>query len=156
MNCVPPLPVHNRFDCLEEEYISVADTPLKPNPVTHPSRPPSRTRIPKWEKRLPEKYIRAATPGLNSLSLKVEIQTTDTAEVKALSALLDCGATGLFIDAEYVHKHCLTTRKLSQPIPVYNVDGSANEAGSISEIVDLILRYQNHSERAQFAVTSLG
>jgi len=34
----------------------------------------------------------------------------------------------------------------SEPIPVYNVDGTLNEAGSITEVVDLILRYRNHLE----------
>ena len=44
----------------------------------------------------------------------------------------------------------------SEPIPVYNVDGTLNEAGSITEVVDLILRYRNHSEQTLFAVTCLG
>jgi hypothetical protein len=34
----------------------------------------------------------------NSLKLKVELETTDTAEVKSANALADCGATGEFID----------------------------------------------------------
>jgi transposase InsO family protein len=52
--------------------------------------------------------------------------------------------------------HRLTTRKLSKPVPVFNVDGTPNDSGSITEVVDLILRYQNHSERTLFAVTSIG
>jgi len=31
-----------------------------------------------------------------------------------------------------------------------------NEAGSIHEVVDVVLCYQDHSEQAHFAVTSLG
>ncbi|KNZ76172.1 hypothetical protein J132_11291 [Termitomyces sp. J132] len=31
-----------------------------------------------------------------------------------------------------------------------------NESGSICSVVDLVLCYQDHSERAAFAVTSLG
>jgi hypothetical protein len=42
------------------------------------------------------------------------------------------------------------------PISVYNVDGTANEAGAITEIADVILDYKGHAERTQFAVTSLG
>ena len=41
-------------------------------------------------------------------------------------------------------------------IPVYNVDGSPNEAGAIREVVDLVLHYKDHSECALFAVTQLG
>jgi hypothetical protein len=47
-------------------------------------------------------------------------------------------------------------RPLSKPIPVYNVDGTANDAGAITDIADIILCYQNHSERTQLAVTCLG
>jgi hypothetical protein len=34
----------------------------------------------------------------NSLQLKVELETMDTAEIKSANALVDCGATGEFID----------------------------------------------------------
>jgi hypothetical protein len=47
-------------------------------------------------------------------------------------------------------------RPLSKPIPVYNVDGTANDASAITDIANVILRYQNHSERTQLAVTRLG
>lgn len=39
---------------------------------------------------------------------------------------------------------------------MYNVDGIPNEAGAISGIVNLVLRYKGHTERAQFAITGLG
>jgi hypothetical protein len=70
-------------------------------------------------------------------------------------ALLDCRPTDLFIDTAFVSQNQLTTKVLSRPILVYNVDGSPNEAGRISEIVDLILRYRDHSERTTFTVTNL-
>jgi hypothetical protein len=48
------------------------------------------------------------------------------------------------------------TRALTRPIPVYNVDGTPNEDGAIREIADVILRYNGHAERTQFAITQLG
>ena len=39
---------------------------------------------------------------------------------------------------------------------MYNVDRSPNEAGSITEVVSLILHYKKHLEQTTFAVTSLG
>jgi hypothetical protein len=114
---------------------------------------------PKWERNLPEKLVIASlnnpSPS-HSLSIKVDIETTDTGEVKPLSALIDSGATGRFIDRDYVKSNRLRTKALSRPIPVFNVDGTLNESGSISEVVDLILRYRNHSEHALYAVTGLG
>ena len=109
-----------------------------------------------WECRLPKTYVVAANPSPNSLNLKVGIQTTDTAEVKGVTALLDSGATGLFIDSDFVAAEKLMTRSLTRPAPVYNVDGTLNEAGSIRRVVDLILQYQNHLEHAIFTVTNLG
>jgi hypothetical protein len=49
-----------------------------------------------------------------------------------------------------------TTCPLTNPIPVYNVDGTANDAGAITDIANVILRYETHSERTQLAVTCLG
>jgi hypothetical protein len=93
----------------------------------------------KWEKQLPERYVVASSPSLNSLELQVSIQTTDTGEVHSTKAFLDCGAMGMFANSDFVKRKCLTTRMLSCPIPVYNVDGSPNEAGSIKEVVDVVL-----------------
>jgi predicted aspartyl protease len=91
-----------------------------------------------------------------SLAVDVEIESTDTAVKRRTQALIDCGATGCFIDIEWVKLNNVPTRPLTNPIPVYNVDGSANEAGAITDIADVILRYEQHSECTQLAVTRLG
>ena len=49
----------------------------------------------------------------------------------------------------------INTQSISCPILVYNVDGSPNEAGQISKVVDVILYYKTHSERTLLAVSSL-
>jgi hypothetical protein len=71
----------------------------------------------------------------------------------SVKALVDCGATGDFIDSEYVISRNLPVRRLSQPILVLNVGGSPNQAGSITGIVDMVVDYKGHSERIQLAVT---
>jgi len=50
----------------------------------------------------------------------------------------------------------MNTWTLSYNIPVFNVDGSPNEAGQISEVVDVVLRYKAHSERMLLAISGLG
>jgi hypothetical protein len=50
----------------------------------------------------------------------------------------------------------MSPHTLTQLIPVYNVDGTPNEGGAIREIADVILRYNGHAERTQFAITQLG
>ena len=74
----------------------------------------------------------------------------------SIKALLDSGATGNFIDRDFVQTKGINTQSISCPIPVYNVDSSPNEADQISEVVDVVLHYKTHSERMLLAVSSLG
>jgi len=50
----------------------------------------------------------------------------------------------------------MNAQTLSRNIPVFNVDGSPNEAGQISEVVDVVLWYKTHFERMLLAVSGLG
>jgi len=112
---------------------------------------------PKWEKRLSKLLsISALDARGTSLLLPVEIGTTDTSKLHSVKALLDCGATGSLIDRDFVCSKGMNTQTLSYNIPVFNVNGSPNEAGQISEVVDVVLRYKTHSERMLLAVSGLG
>jgi len=112
---------------------------------------------PKWEKRLPKLLsISALDTRGTSLLLPVEIGTTDTSELHSVKALLDCGATGSLIDRDFVCSKGMNTWTLSHNIPVFNVDSSPNEAGQISEVVDVVLYYKTYSERMLLAISGLG
>ena len=91
-----------------------------------------------------------------SLLLPVEIGTTDTSKLHSIETLLDCGATGSLIDRDFVRSKGMNTWTLSYNIPVFNVDSSSNEAGQISEVVDIVLCYKTHSKRMLLAVSGLG
>jgi transposase InsO family protein len=167
VNRTPPLSSYNPFSILPVDSISGINEQVENSEVVQNlERPPElssaprRLWRPRWERRFPAHFVVSAldeTEGSRrSLTLKIELQTTDTGEVRSVRALLDSGATGMFIDREYVRTNRLPTRALSRPVPVRNVDGTLNEAGSVTEVVELVLRYQNHSERAFFAVTGLG
>ena len=78
----------------------------------------------------------------NSFKLKVELETMDTAEIKSTNALVDCGATEKFIDQHYAKSSQFCLLKLSEPIPVFNIDGTPNEGRSVTEVIDLILQYK--------------
>ena len=139
---------------VEAPVALVASKPVAPvTPVTPVPRTPRKAA---WERKLPKRYTIAANPGTNSLHLPLEIESTDNAAKLTVDGLVDCGATSDFIDSEYVAANDIPVRQLSQPIPVYNVDGSPNEAGSIREVADVVLRYRTHSERVVLAVTRLG
>jgi len=127
------------------------DTPPPSSPV------PALLQKPKWEKRLPKLLAISAldTQG-TSLLLPVEIGTMDTSELHSVKALLDCGEIRSFIDRDFVCSKEMNTQTLSCNIPVFNIDGSPNEVGQISKVMDVVLRYKTHSERMLLAVSGLG
>ena len=49
----------------------------------------------------------------------------------------------------------MSTQSISCPILVYNIDGSPNEAGQISEVVDVVLHYKTYSKRTLLTIFSL-
>ena len=165
---MPLLSTSNCFSVLAVDTLTEIDDLVEkiqavqtPETTTTNKPAPNSERIsrPKWERQIPARLVIHSLEDKNnnrSLKLKVSIETTNTGEIKSLNALIDSRATGKFIDQEYIKSNQMTTKTLSGPIPVYNVDGMLNEAGSITEVVDLILRYKNHSERTLFCVTGLG
>ncbi len=62
-----------------------------------------------------------------SLPLYLWNKKTDT------EVLLDSGATDNFIDLQMVKTCTLGTQKLKQPCLINNVDGTPNQAGSITD-----------------------
>ena len=148
MTCTPSSSAYNWFSVLHVDSIPEIKEPVESPPVLPPKTDPptpSHKRKPNWEKHIPDHLVIDTLDEKEgrrrSLTLKVELQTTDTAETKSMTALLDSGATGMFINREYVKKSGFTTRTLSNPIPVRNVDSTPNEAGSITDLVELNLQY---------------
>jgi hypothetical protein len=83
VNSTPPLNSYNRFACLEvdtiiESHICVTNSTEVMQTPSHPPIPNRRSRIPAWERRLPVKYVVAASPGPMSLIVDMEIESTDT------------------------------------------------------------------------------
>jgi len=50
----------------------------------------------------------------------------------------------------------ILTSSYSKSIPVYNINSTSNENGQISEVVDMMLWYKNHSEQTLLMVSNLG
>ena len=62
----------------------------------------------------------------------------------------------MFVNQAFAQKHKLETCPLPNPVPVHNIDGTPNENGSITEEVEVILQYGQHTEKAHLAVANLG
>jgi hypothetical protein len=91
-----------------------------------------------------------------SLTVDVEIKLTDTTVKQYTQALIGYGATGCFIDIEWVKLNNVPTCPFSKLILVYNVNSTANNTGAITDVAIVILCYENHSECTQLSVTHTG
>jgi Aspartyl protease len=70
--------------------------------------------------------------------------------------LVDSGATDNFIDPRLITRLGLGTRKLERPRKIWNIDGTNNQAGMLTQYVDLSIRTGKREETMRFLVTSLG
>ena len=70
--------------------------------------------------------------------------------------MIDSGATALFIHKNFVKKHNMTIRELKRPIPLYNIDGTVNQAGSLTHFVRLQLTIGDRVDNLDFLVTDIG
>ena len=103
-----------------------------------------------------EKFFIHSAHVEKEILLDVNITTLDTHSTISIKGLLDCRATGLFIDRKFVCRNSLKTRVLSELIKVYNIDGMLNQGGSITEEVTLMLSHKGHKEKAVFEICDLG
>src|SRR6266436_3622911 len=87
--------------------------------------------------------------------MSVELRASASLHSVSTSTLLDSGVTGMFVNQAFAQKHKLETRPLPNPVPVHNVDGTPNENGSITEEVEVILWYGQHTEKVCLAVANL-
>ncbi|SCZ91722.1 BZ3500_MvSof-1268-A1-R1_Chr5-1g07630 [Microbotryum saponariae] len=62
------------------------------------------------------------------------------------SALIDSGATSLFIDDSFVSRHGLVRRPYSTPIPLFVIDGRPIASGHVTHFVRLTITLGGHSQ----------
>ncbi|ETW86531.1 hypothetical protein HETIRDRAFT_17926, partial [Heterobasidion irregulare TC 32-1] len=54
--------------------------------------------------------------------------------------LINSGAEGLLIDKQFCLDNNILMQKINKPIPVFNVDGTANDGGKITDKACLLMR----------------
>jgi len=64
--------------------------------------------------------------------MKVGLEKLENHEGIAVKALLDSGATGLFMDTAFAKEKGFKMEKLKNPLLIRNVDGIANMGGAIT------------------------
>jgi hypothetical protein len=73
-----------------------------------------------------------------------------------VAAMVNSGATALYIDKKYADSQNMWQVPLAQQICLHNINGTLNKAGSITHKVSLILQVGQDEEKFDFFVTSLG
>jgi len=103
-----------------------------------------------------EREVKQTLKPLREVWLNVGLEKVDTHEGVSVGALLDSGATGLFISKKLAERQGFKLEKLDKPIKVRNVDGSDNKRGSIIHEEEVNLYYRGHVERVRMDVCELG
>jgi len=88
--------------------------------------------------------------------LKIGLEKLESHKEIAVKALLDSGATDLFMDMTFAKKKGFKIEKLKKPLLVRNVDGTANAEGAITHQVECNMFFKGHMERARMDVCNLG
>lgn len=107
--------------------------------------------------RRPSSHKKVAIHSLNCnlgnkkpLVLPVSINS----EIPAI-AMVDSGATSLFVDSEFLLKNNLKAKKKQLPETLRVIDGRESAGGAITHEIELDLSLGNHFERTLFQVTKL-
>jgi hypothetical protein len=69
--------------------------------------------------------------------------------------MVDSGATALFLDKTFAESQKMWQEPLEHPIQLYNIDGTLNEAGSITHQVSLYLCVGDSEEKQNFYITQI-
>jgi len=93
---------------------------------------------------------------LREVWIKVGLEKLENHKGVAVRALLDSGATGLFIDITFVREKGFKMEKLKKPLLVRNMDGTVNAEGAITHQVKCNMFFKGHVERARIDICNLG
>jgi len=88
--------------------------------------------------------------------LNIGVEKLDMHEGVTVKALLDSGATGMFMDRKIAARHGFKLQKLKRPIAVRNIDGTNNSRGVITHQVEVNVYYKDHMERMRMDICDLG
>jgi len=103
-----------------------------------------------------QQEVRRTFKMLREVWLNIGVEKIDTHEGVVIKALLDSGATGMFMDKQTAARHGFKLQKLERPLVVRNVDGTNNSGGAIMHQVECNVFYKGHMERMRMDVCDLG
>ena len=87
--------------------------------------------------------------------MKIELEKLENYEGVVVRALLDSGATDLFMDTTFAREKGFKIKKLKKPLLVRNVNGIVNAGGAIMYQVEYNMFFKGHMERMRMDICNL-
>jgi len=100
--------------------------------------------------------VRRTLQPLREVWMKMGLEKLESYKGVAVKALLNSGATGLFIDTTFTREKGFKMEKLKNPLLVRNVNGTVNAGGAITHQVECNMFFKGHVERVRMNVCNLG
>ena len=99
-------------------------------------------------------HVLTALP--NERTLRILIKISVNHQIIDTTAIIDCGATGNFIDPGRTSLTEFPLQRLEQPVKAYNIDGTTNSKGNIVWETHVNLLFPKHTENVRLMVLNLG
>ena len=99
--------------------------------------------------------MRCTLRPLREVWMKVGLEKLDMHEGVTVKALLDSGATGIFMDKDFAEEQGFKLVKLEKPVEVKNVDGTNNNGERIEYEIECNMYFEGHVERIKVDVCKL-
>jgi len=122
--------------------------------VLHPEKLGNKLNLAKTTERV-RKVWHTLWP-LREVWMKVGLKKLESHEGITVKALLDSGATGLFMDTTFAREKGFRMERMKNPLLVKNVDGTVNIGGAITHQVECNMFFKGHIERVRMDVCNLG
>jgi hypothetical protein len=98
--------------------------------------------------------VRTVDPFFSHLHFSVLVSGTNRSVCTL--AMLDSGATAVFINKRFVSQHNILCRPLTRPIALHNIDGSINKAGSLTHFARLTMNIGfKYTKKLDFLIMNL-
>ena len=122
--------------------------------VLHPEKLDNKSKFTNTTERVRD--VQHTLQPLREVWMRVGLEKLESHERIAVKALLDSGATDLFMDMTFAREKGFKMEKLKNPLLVRNVDGTVNARGAIMYQVECNMFFKGHMERARMDICNLG
>ena len=161
---LPTFPAFRKWNPMERAKYLRRNHPSLKTSQTSPRYPPGLPLIPSrppLSSSLTHSLASVITAIPTERTLKVAVTLHVYRRDHETIAVIDSGASGCFIDPQLVHQLNLKTFPLIKPVQAYNVDGTTNCKGNITQEVDIELSFPDssnplHSETTRLMILNLG